>query len=203
MYKFSDIRALQLEVSNYCNAACPQCPRNYFGGRTIPTLPLKTWTLVDFKKIFSNDLLQQLEQVYFCGTYGDPLTNPNIVNMCKFLKESNPNINIGMFSPSLFLTGLSFESFREKFLKEFSYQKGFLFDAANFDDVSRDWGINFVIFKGGVNNNENFEYTDTPKEKDEKRAGRAGYAGYSGCAGRAGTVTGTAVPHDSQFKNNL
>jgi MoaA/NifB/PqqE/SkfB family radical SAM enzyme len=96
MYKFSDIRALQLEVSNYCNAACPQCPRNYFGGRTIPTLPLKTWTLVDFKKIFSNDLLQQLEQVYFCGTYGDPLTNPNIVNMCKFLKESNPNINIGI-----------------------------------------------------------------------------------------------------------
>jgi hypothetical protein len=82
------------------------------------------------------------------------------------LKEKNPNINIGMFSPSLFLTGLSFESFREKFLKEFSYQKGFLFDAANFDDVSRDWGINFVIFKGGVNNNENFELDVIEKNKN-------------------------------------
>jgi len=71
-----------------------------------------------------------------------------------------------MFSPSLFLTGLSFESFREKFLKEFNYQKGFLFDAANFDDVSRDWGINFVIFKSGVNNNENFRLDVIEKNKN-------------------------------------
>ena len=96
MYKFSDIKILQIEISNHCNAACPQCPRNVFGGKTIPTLPLKTWNMTEFKNLFSIDLLKELSQVYFCGTYGDPLTNKHIVHMCKFLKENNPNIEIGI-----------------------------------------------------------------------------------------------------------
>lgn len=96
MYKFSDIKILQLEISNYCNAACPQCPRNYFGGRTIPTVPLRSWSLSDFKKIFSVELLAQLQQVYFCGTYGDPLTNKDLVEMCKFVKDGNEKIQIGL-----------------------------------------------------------------------------------------------------------
>lgn len=96
MIKFSDICVLQIEVSNYCNASCPQCPRNFFGGRVIPTLPLRSWRLVEFKKIFNVQLLDQLTQVYFCGTYGDPLTNTNLIEMCKFLKDGNPKIEIGI-----------------------------------------------------------------------------------------------------------
>lgn len=96
MFKFQDIKKIQLEVSNYCNAACPQCPRNLFGGNTIPTLPLKKWSLNEFKKIFTVDLLNRLEEVYFCGTYGDPMTNSQILSMCKFLKDGNSNIKIGI-----------------------------------------------------------------------------------------------------------
>jgi len=96
MYKFQDIKILQLEISNYCNASCPQCPRNYFGGKTLPTLPLSKWTLTEFKKMISVDLLSQLKQVYFCGTYGDPMTNKDIIEMCKFLKDSNSEIQIGI-----------------------------------------------------------------------------------------------------------
>jgi MoaA/NifB/PqqE/SkfB family radical SAM enzyme len=96
MFNFSNIRSIQLEISSYCNAACPQCPRNYFGGNTIPTLPLRKWTLTEFKKVFTPALLDQLEQVYFCGTYGDPMTNSSIVDMCKFLKDSNSKIRVGI-----------------------------------------------------------------------------------------------------------
>ena len=96
MLSFNEIKIIQLEISSYCNAACPQCPRNYFGGATIPTLPLRKWTLTEFKKIFTPELLKQLEQVYFCGTYGDPMTNMRIVDMCKFLRDSNSNIKIGI-----------------------------------------------------------------------------------------------------------
>jgi len=96
MLSFSEIKIIQLEISSYCNAACPQCPRNYFGGATIPTLPLRKWTLTEFKNIFTPVLLDQLEQVYFCGTYGDPMTNTSIVDMCKFLRDSNCNIKIGI-----------------------------------------------------------------------------------------------------------
>ena len=89
--------------------------------------------------------------------------------------------------------GIPYDSVRKLLKKLFSANKIALDDK----------GMYSVPLSSSLyNNNENFEYTDTPKEKDEKRAGRADYAGYSGCAGRAGTVTGTAVPHDSQCKNN-
>jgi MoaA/NifB/PqqE/SkfB family radical SAM enzyme len=96
MLKFRDISVLQLEITNLCNAACPQCPRNYFGGRTIPTLPLKSWSLQEFKKIFTVEFLGQLSQVYFCGTYGDPMANKDLLEMCLFLKQGNPEIEIGI-----------------------------------------------------------------------------------------------------------
>jgi len=96
MYQFKDIRVLQLEISSHCNAACPQCPRNYFGGQTIPTLPLTRWSMLEFKKMITIELLEQLDQVYFCGTYGDPMTNKHIVEMCQFLKEVTNKIRIGI-----------------------------------------------------------------------------------------------------------
>lgn len=82
------------------------------------------------------------------------------------LKEKNSNINIGMFSPSLFLTGSSFGLFRKKFLKQFRFEKGFLFDASNFDDVSKDWGINFVLFSSGMNQINEFNLDIIEKEKN-------------------------------------
>lgn len=96
MYKFNDIRSVEVEISTYCNAACPQCPRNFFGGKTISTLPLKKWSLIDFKKIFTQELLQSLKEIYFCGTYGDPLTNSHLVEMCEFIKGNNADISIGI-----------------------------------------------------------------------------------------------------------
>ena len=96
MFLFNEIKTLQLEISNYCNAACPQCPRNFFGGQTMPTLPLRKWSLTEFKQIFSEKLINQLEQVYFCGTYGDPMTNTQVDEMCKFLHDTNKQIKIGL-----------------------------------------------------------------------------------------------------------
>lgn len=96
MFDYTEIKSLQLEISSYCNAACPQCPRNYFGGKTVSELPLAKWSLEDFKNIIEIDLIKQLEQIYFCGTYGEPLTNTSIVDICKYIKHENPSIKIGI-----------------------------------------------------------------------------------------------------------
>lgn len=96
MYSFDEIQSVQLEISTHCNAACPQCPRNFFGGRTLPDLPLRKLTLNDIKSIFTLDFLKQLKQIYFCGTYGDPMTNSQIADMCKFFKNNSPGIKIGV-----------------------------------------------------------------------------------------------------------
>lgn len=95
-YSYNDIKSIELEISTFCNAACPQCPRNILGGKTIDNLPLINWTMQQFRSILKVEFIQQLEMVYFCGTYGDPMTNPDIVNMCKWLKTINPNLKIGI-----------------------------------------------------------------------------------------------------------
>ena len=87
------------------------------------------------------------------------------------LNDSKKNIKICLFSPSLFLTGTSFVNFRKKFLSQYGFEKGFLFEAKNFSEVSEDWGVNFICFNNIQNTkltnldvleiNENFEIVKT------------------------------------------
>jgi hypothetical protein len=56
------------------------------------------------------------------------------------------NLHLAMFTPPSFLSTVSFENFRNKFLKKFIFRKGFLMDASNFADV-KSWGLTFSVFK--------------------------------------------------------
>jgi MoaA/NifB/PqqE/SkfB family radical SAM enzyme len=95
-FTFSSIRNIELEISTYCNAACPQCPRNNYGGKTIENLPLINWKLEQLISVLDTDFVKQLELIYFCGTYGDPLMNPDLTKMCAWLMSVNPNLKIGI-----------------------------------------------------------------------------------------------------------
>lgn len=67
------------------------------------------------------------------------------------LQEINKKIKLGVFTPPLYLTGDAYVEFRSKFFKGFGFEKGFLFEAANFSDVAKGWGINFAIFSENTN----------------------------------------------------
>ena len=68
------------------------------------------------------------------------------------------NAYIGIFCPTGFLTGSSFEKFRKFFLNDFEYVSGFQFQASHFSDVSANWAIGFTIWKSGTTiNKEDFE----------------------------------------------
>ena len=67
-------------------------------------------------------------------------------------QEINKKIKIGVFCKPLYLTGDAYGEFREKFLNYFGFEKGFLFEAGHFSDVSEQWGINFAIFSENKNN---------------------------------------------------
>jgi MoaA/NifB/PqqE/SkfB family radical SAM enzyme len=95
-YHLADVRSVELEISSHCNAACPQCPRNHHGGATVSDLPLTNWTLSDLQRALAPEFVKQLEFVYFCGTYGDPMFNKNIVDMCQWLRTTNPGIRLGI-----------------------------------------------------------------------------------------------------------
>ena len=69
------------------------------------------------------------------------------------------NIHIALFSPTLFLTGSSFESFRNVFFKEFAFNGGVQFKASHFADVADSWGISFSIWNNGETTDKNkFNY---------------------------------------------
>lgn len=70
------------------------------------------------------------------------------------------NMYICIFAPTLYLTGPRFDIFRKIFLKEFSFESGFIFNASNFSDVSSQWEVSFSIWKAGeeINKNE-FKYS--------------------------------------------
>lgn len=67
--------------------------------------------------------------------------------------------HIGLFSPTLFLSGTSYKVFREYFCKEFAYNSGVQFKASHFADVADNWGISFSIWNNGeTTDKNNFNY---------------------------------------------
>jgi hypothetical protein len=56
-------------------------------------------------------------------------------------------MNIAVFSKPLMFSGIDFEIFRNKILNQYTFEKGFIFKASEFDDVSTKWGVSFSILK--------------------------------------------------------
>src|SRR5699024_10910734 len=63
------------------------------------------------------------------------------------LQNNSDNIYIGIFSPTLFLTGTKYKEFIKVFLKHFEFVKGSMFKASHFADVKDTWAISFTIWK--------------------------------------------------------
>lgn len=89
MLNTSEIKLVHIEASTYCNARCPQCPRNYCG-----------WNILDLpQKHLSVDslipIVRQLPEVHalFNGNYGDPMMNPDIVQLTQLFSSSSVTTN--------------------------------------------------------------------------------------------------------------
>lgn len=84
-----------------------------------------------------------------------------LYKIIKIKEQFNLNsIYIGLFSPTLFLTGNSWSKFRKKFLSTFQFVKAIQFRGGHFPNVTDDWGIGFTIWKSGETSNKNyFKYT--------------------------------------------
>jgi hypothetical protein len=65
------------------------CLRNIHGGVENPSLQLTDWTLDHFVNIFTSEVLAQINHVIFCGDFGDPILNNDLIDMCKYLKDNS------------------------------------------------------------------------------------------------------------------
>ena len=81
MFQAKDIRHIEIELTTRCNAACPQCSRNYFGSHTWPTLPLVDLDLSVLQNSIEDQILESAKVIRLCGTYGDPLMSKKILDV--------------------------------------------------------------------------------------------------------------------------
>tara|TARA_E500000318_G_C3562570_1_gene214139 strand:- start:1139 stop:1792 length:654 start_codon:yes stop_codon:yes gene_type:complete len=90
------IDRVSLSITNFCNAACPQCHRTNANGLGVADwLPLVQWSLKEFKESFPKDTLNEIKELQFCGTWGDPLMLKDLYDICYYIiNESETNIEI-------------------------------------------------------------------------------------------------------------
>lgn len=87
--RLDEVQELHLGITNRCNAACPMCDRNQFGGAPRAGLTLGEWTLADAEIAF-DPRLTSLRNVLFCGTHGDPAVATQTLAIVELLKRRFP-----------------------------------------------------------------------------------------------------------------
>lgn len=83
----NDNLLLHFELSTRCNAYCPGCPR-YVNSSTVlqPNLIQDNISFTQFKSWCSpNTLNEKVKRIMFCGNYGDPVANPEIVEILDYV----------------------------------------------------------------------------------------------------------------------
>ena len=94
-----------LDLSTFCNAACPQCHRTSTNGLgKVDWLPLIKWSLDDFKRQFPEGSMSSLKRFEICGTWGDPMMSKDIGKITKYIIDNSEasvhiNTNGGMRTP--------------------------------------------------------------------------------------------------------
>ena len=96
MYNYEDIRAIHLEVTQNCQAACPMCDRNMNGEGVNPHINLDELSLEDCKRIFKPEFVAQLKTMFMCGNLGDPIIARDTLEIFKYFREHNPHMWLSM-----------------------------------------------------------------------------------------------------------
>ncbi len=96
MYRYEEIRKVHMEITSNCNAACPQCSRNFFGKSLGDNLPLAELTLEDIRHIFPPDFVGRLKLMFMSGTYGDAMVARDTLEVFEYFRECNPDMRLGM-----------------------------------------------------------------------------------------------------------
>lgn len=84
-----------IEVTSYCNAACPGCERNIEGGKLNPRLDLKHMDMDVWLQFLDSIKGRDVRRVEMNGNVGDFSMHPDIIDMLDKLVTQHPNVIIG------------------------------------------------------------------------------------------------------------
>lgn len=94
MFNTDSIKEYQLGITTHCNASCPQCPRNILGGKINSQMPLCHLDAEVIKKTFTTELVKSINQIFFCGSYGDPIVHPNFLEIVEDFRSKSQSLYI-------------------------------------------------------------------------------------------------------------
>lgn len=89
-----EIRVLQLEATDICQAQCPLCARETdinFDKNQKNHLSVAT-----VRKLLDENFIKCLDKMFICGNYGDPAAGRYTVDLYNYFRGINPSITLGM-----------------------------------------------------------------------------------------------------------
>lgn len=86
-------KILHLEITDICQAACPQCAREY--DSNFDSNIKHSLTVDDISRFITVETIQKLDKMFMCGNYGDPAAG-NAIEICNYFRKVNPDITLGM-----------------------------------------------------------------------------------------------------------
>ena len=98
MYFYKDILHVDLEMSSLCNLKCPICNRRQAGGKKNTGYKETYLSLERFKQWFDDEFVSRLYSIQICGNYGDAMTNPELIDILRYIIKLNPDIVFTMNS---------------------------------------------------------------------------------------------------------
>ena len=94
-----NLNTINVELTNYCNAACPMCARFKWDGELNKEKVNSVHTSLSLiKNKIPTKVIKQLKRFYSVGTYGDPLMNPECFQIYEWIKIHNENCELEMHS---------------------------------------------------------------------------------------------------------
>ncbi len=89
------ITCIHYDLTDLCNAGCPQCPRtNVDGCKPQDWLAHGHETLESFRRHSPPEFLAELESAYFCGNFGDPAVVPELIEILSYCWEAQPRLKL-------------------------------------------------------------------------------------------------------------
>lgn len=94
MYK-NPIRLIQIDLVSTCNAKCLHCYRQTVVGKEnvnyVKNIHIDPKA---FKLALQDPKFDHLEEILFCGNYGDPIASDHLIEILDGIKEIKPNLHI-------------------------------------------------------------------------------------------------------------
>lgn len=89
-----NVTRLHIELSTRCQASCPMCTRNHYGGAVRSFVGPNDISVEQFTQWFAPDWISQLDDLSACGNYGDPMMNADALAILRYVRLHAPQCYI-------------------------------------------------------------------------------------------------------------